>query len=120
MDRQERLKMSNELSIITVHVYIYMQNILLFDVVLLSVLPFTTDRVICDETISSVFNNLFILQFFQSNLMARHLHWAQSKSFICSSYYCCFLLLVVGVIVDAAVVVSTHITLSVVKGVRDV
>ena len=45
-------------------------------------------------------------QFFQSSLIAHHLHWAQSQSFICSSYYCCFLVaVVVVVIVDAAVVV---------------
>ena len=60
MDRQERLKMLNELSAITVHVHICMYASLLFDIVLLSILPFTTNRAVCNETIFSVFNILLI------------------------------------------------------------
>ena len=55
MDRQERLKMSNEVSEITVNVYLYRYANLFFDVLLLSILPFTTDRAICDEKIFPFF-----------------------------------------------------------------
>ena len=50
-------------------------------------------------------------QFFHSNLIAHHLHWAQSKSFICCSYYCCFHVAVVVTdeIRDSELVSPTHV-----------
>ena len=96
MDKQERLKMLNEPSAITVHVHMCMYASLLFDIVLLSILPFTTDRAVCDETIFSVFNILLIRTVSSSS-------FGLVKEFYSCSYYCCFL--VVVVIVAAAVVV---------------
>ena len=88
MDRQERLKMSNEVSEITVNVYLYRYASLFFDVLHLLVLPFTTDRAICDEKIFSVFNILFI-----RSVLSIKFNCSSSSLGIVKEFYLLFLLL---------------------------
>ena len=91
MDKQERLKMLNEPSAITVHVHMCMYASLLFDIVLLSILPFTTDRAVCDETIFSVFNILLIRTVSSSSfgLVKEFSFLFLLLLFSCCCCYCC-------------------------------
>ena len=102
MDRQEILKMSNELFLCTYTCRLV--NCLMFGFYEYYLLLLTEQYV--TKQYFPFLITCYSRQFFRSNLIAHHLHWAQSQSFICSSYYCCFLVaVVVVVIVDAAVVV---------------
>ena len=89
--------MLNELSAITGHVHICIWASLLFDIVLLSILPFTTDRAVCDETIFSVFNILLI-------------RTVSSSSFgLVKEFYFLFLLLLFSCCVVVVVIVATAV-----------